>query len=358
MITIAVYRHNLPTRHKIITQYQHVEATRILSDVGALQVTLDEDQGAGIPLQPDTRLVVIISAETFSHIFGAYLLGSWTWQTVGRMRTLILKGLSYNVLLTRRIVAYPAGSAQASKSGAADDVMRAVVRENLGELAGAGRDITAYGLTVEPDLSLSSTISMSFAWRNVYDVVTDIARLASQQGQNLLWDVIPVDDGYRMQFIVRRDFYRDRRQSSPHALWLSAGNAIENIVETYDRRESWNVVYAGGRGEEADRTIITVTNSDDIARSVLARTERFFDGATYSSTGTLTAAAYRRLREGSPVTTIRAQLLDDVVQYGRDIIVGDAVTIKGNAEYDMILRTARLVARDDTYQVNLTLEQV
>jgi hypothetical protein len=358
MISIAVYRHDTPTLHKLITRYQQIEATRILSDIGALQVTLDEDQSADIPLQPDTRLVVIINAENVSHVFGAYLLGSWAWETSGRIRTLTLKGLSYNVLLARRIVAYPAGSPQASKSGAADDVMRAVVRENLGPLAGPDRDITAHGFTVEQDLSLASTISMSFAWRNVYDVVTDITRLSAQQGQRLLWDVMPVDDGYRMQFTVRRDFYRDRRASSPHALWLSVSNAVENIVETYDRRESWNYVYAGGRGEGADRTIISVVNSDDLTRSVLARTERFFDGATYDSTNMLTAAAHRRLREGSPILRTRVQLLDDRIKYGRDLVVGDAVTIKGKTEYDMVLRTVRLVARDDTHQIDLTLEQI
>jgi hypothetical protein len=358
MITIAVYRHNVPTLHKLITQYQQVEATRILSDIGALQITLEESQSSDIPLRPDTRLVVFISGENFSHIFGAYLLSSWAWQTVGRMRTLTLKGLSYNVLLTRRIVAYPAGSVQASKSGAADDVMRAVVRENLGSLAGADRDITAYGFTVEPDLSLGPTISMSFAWRNVYDVITDIAQLAAQQGQKLFWDMIPTDGGYGMKFIVRKDFYRDRRASSAHALWLSPNNALENLVETYDRRGSWNVVYAGGRGEGSDRTIVSVMDSNDLARSVLARAEHFFDGATYASTSTLTAGANCRLREGAPVTTVRAHLLDDVVRYGRDVTVGDAVTIKGRAEYDMVVRTARLVAQENTHQFSLTLEQI
>ncbi len=246
MISIVVYRHNSPTIHKIITNFYRVDAVRAVSNVGAIEVVLDVDDAVDMPLQADTRMVLTLTRGTMTHIFGAYLLGGWALQAQRDRRTLTLRGLCYNSLLMRRIVAYAAGSAQAQKNGPADDIMRAVVRENLGQAAGSGRDISAYGLSVEQDLSLAAQISMAFAWRNVYDVMSSIVDAAYQKYKELLlWDMQPINNGWDMQFIVRKNYLRDRRG----VLWLSVGTGLDDIVEEYDRRGAYNVVYAGGQGE-------------------------------------------------------------------------------------------------------------
>src|SRR5574343_782046 len=56
---------------------------------------------------------------------------------------LIIGGPDARALLGSRIVAYPAGSAQAAKTDYADDMMKAIVRENLGSTAtDTTRDLT------------------------------------------------------------------------------------------------------------------------------------------------------------------------------------------------------------------------
>jgi hypothetical protein len=363
VITIVVYRHDSNSIQKIITDYRNLDATRVISGIGALSLTLSEDQVTDFPFQADTRLVLMLGDEngSYSHIFGTYLLGGWEQQTVRHKCYTVLKALCANSLLLRRIVAYTAGSAQAQKTGAADNLMRAVVRENLGSSAGAGRNISAYGFSVENDLSLASSISMAFAWRNVYDVINDLANLAYQQnGDQLLWDVRPSNDGWSTIFTVRKSFFHDRRMSSPFALWLSADNdTLEDVVETYDRRDSFNFVYAGGQGTETGRTIITVSDSAEINKSVIARSENFYDGAQYSDTDILTSAAQKRLREGKPKTTVKAKINEGyLIRYGRDIIVGDALTVKASAEYDMVLNAARLKSSEGITEISMTLEEV
>jgi len=133
MISISVYRHDSNSIQKVIYDYVSLSATRVISGTGALSLVLLEDQAIDFPFQPDTRLVLILKGdegENYSHIFGTYLLGGWEWKTIGNRRYVTLKALCLNSLLARRIVAYAASSSQAQKTGAADNVMRAVVREN------------------------------------------------------------------------------------------------------------------------------------------------------------------------------------------------------------------------------------
>jgi len=359
VITIAVYRPESATLQKIILDFHNLEATRVVSGVGAIAITLAESQMTDFPLQADTRMALTLSDGSYSHLFGIYLLGGWVWQTIGNQRYVTLNGLCLNSLLMRRIVAYAAGSEQAKKSGAADNIMRAVVRENLGSLASGDRDISAYGFSVEADLSIAQSVSMAFAWRKVIDVIADISRVAYQQNaEQLYWDIVPGSDGWSGMFQVRKSFFRDRRMSSPYALWLSPDNrTLGEIVESYDRRDAYNYVYAGGQGNGAGRVIVYVSDSGDISQSVIARAESFYDGAQYSERTTLTAAAHKYLRAGKPKTTVQAKLNDGYL-YGRDITVGDALTVKGHAEYDMILRAVRLSSSDGVTTFETTLEAI
>jgi len=202
---------------------------------------------------------------------------------------------------------------------------------------------------------------MEFSWRNVYDVVNDLASVAYQQNnERLLWDVRPDGDGWSGIFTVRKDYYRNRRASSPFALWLSTENdTLEEVTETYDRRGSFNFVYAGGQGSEFDRTIVTVSDSSETNRSVIARSENFYDGAQYSDTNLLTAAARKRLQEGKPKTIVHAKIKEGyLVRYGRDIMVGDALTIKARAEYDMVLKSVQLESSEGKTQIDMALEEI
>jgi hypothetical protein len=361
MITIAVYRPESATLQKMIVDFRDLEATRVVSGVGAISFTLAESQVTDFPLQADTRMALILSDDSYSHLFGTYLLGGWVWQTIGHERYVTLNGLCLNSLLMRRIIAYAAGSAQAKKSDAADNIMRAVVRENLGSLASSDRDISAYGFSVEADLSLAQSVSMAFAWRKVIDVLVDIARAAYQQNaEQLYWDIVPGSDGWSGTFQVRKSFFRDRRMSSSSALWLSPDNGtIDEIVESYDRRDTYNYVYAGGQGNGAGRVIVSLSDGGDISQSVIARAENFYDGSQYGKKSDLTAAARKHLRAGKPKTTVEAKLNDGyLIRYGRDIAVGDAVTVKGRAEYDMILRAVRLSSSDGVTTFETTLEAI
>ena len=123
--------------------------------------------------------------------------GVWLVRRAGRkisdagQAVIEVRGVSLAELLTRRIVAAAAGSAQAHRPGPADDVLRAIVREQFGAGAGAGRDISAL-LEVEPDCGFGPTIAKSFARRNVLRVLQEIAAQSAQHGTPLFFDVCAI----------------------------------------------------------------------------------------------------------------------------------------------------------------------
>lgn len=133
-------------------------------------------------------------------------------------------------LLGRRIVAYPAASPQAAKTGPADDVMKAVVRENLGQLAIAGRSLSALGLMVDPDYGLGAVIEKRFAWRSVLSVLQDLAAASAEAGQPLDFALEPVArQTGRSVFAFwcaarrRRERARWRFSAASGAIWRTPG---------------------------------------------------------------------------------------------------------------------------------------
>src|SRR5690606_12984807 len=91
-----------------------------------------------------------------------------------------------NELFERRIIAYASGSSYTSKTGAGDNLIKALIRENLGSLVSAanrdgadtGADISGY-LSVETDLSLGPTIQMAATRRNLALVIQELAQAAT-----------------------------------------------------------------------------------------------------------------------------------------------------------------------------------
>lgn len=361
-VVVTVYRQDSAVPIAIYSDFVALRASRIISGIGVMALTLAIDE-VTFALQPDLRFVVNREAGGYTHLFGGYLLRRWVQALEDGRETVTLYGLCYNSLLERRIVAYKAGTAQASKTGAADDILKAVIRENLGSSAGTGRDITSYGLSVEADLSQCQSIEAGFAYRKLNDVAQQITEIAwGKNSERLYWDVTPTDVGWTMEFRARKDLTAtDRRMSSSNPLWISPEvGAVNRVVIDYDRADEINWVMGGGRGEGADRETVTVSDDARIAESVINRHEAFFDGASYDTTNGLTDASKRKLREGLPRIVIDTELTetDDIV-YGRDFEAGSLLTVQAlGTEYDVFVRGAQVTVDANRDDLSLMLEAV
>jgi hypothetical protein len=232
-------------------------------------------------------------------------------------------------LLASRIVAYPTGSQQAVKSGPADDVIKAIVRENMGFLAAnSDRDLSAR-LTVAPDVGLAPTVQKSFARRNLLDVLRELAEASAEAGTMLAFDIVsPTPE--RLEF---RTFVGQRGTdhsfpdgSNPVVLSPDTGT-LTHAERTIDYSSEATVVYAAGQGADAQRRLAQVSDQDRLRGSPFAWRERLLDARHIGSDSDLAAEARAALTAGRPRHTFQAEIVSRPGStYGQHWRWGDRVT--------------------------------
>jgi hypothetical protein len=294
-----------------------------LNDIGRWTITLPADFDPAF-IRKDRRISIWRAPAGGALRRECSGLLTW-WQyadTEAGMKTLRMAGPLMTALLKRRIVAYAAGSAEAEKTNQADDLMKAIVRENLGSLAAAARQDS--WLTVEQDWTLGPSLSKGFSRRNVLAVLQDIADTARQNGTEIYFDLAPIND----RDLVFRT-YRDQ-PGRDRSAWLSVSIETGNLSKpslTIDYDNEINFAYAGGQGEGALRTIETAEDTARSGLSAFARSEGFADARNDSSSAGVQATADALLTAGRPIIKFTGDLIDQPgTCYGGDWFHGDRLT--------------------------------
>ena len=246
---------------------------------------------------------------------------------------IILAGPDANDLLDRRIVAYAAGTSEASKTDNADDMMKEIVKENLGSSAISARDLTDLNFTIAGDITAGPSVTKGFSWRNVLRVLQDIADLSAENGTDLYFDVVPKvisssEIGFEFQtFTDQRGQDRTYDSNNPVMFSKEWGNLTEPILR-YDYTKEANYVYGGGQGEGSERVIEEVSDDTRIGASVWNRREKFADARIYSASAGVNSQAEEVLQENIPIKSFTGNLLDTPqARYGVDWFFGDKVEI-------------------------------
>lgn len=230
-------------------------------------------------------------------------------------RLFVISGWAAVGILARRWVLYYAGSSQASQTASADDMIKAIARQNLGSGAQhADRDIAAPDLSsyfaVEADSSAVSLTSKQFSRRPVLTVLQEIAKDAWQAGEWLGFDVVLNDAGLLELRTYTGQRGTDRSSATAASVLFSPqrGNLTE-IERTWDWTREVTVAIAAGQNTGASRGIETATDvrKDD---TVLNWIERVADARNTSTTAGLEAEARAMVRGGRPRDVFTARLLD------------------------------------------------
>lgn len=189
----------------------------------------------------------------------------------GRERLIKVWAVHANDLLRRRIVAYAAGSSQAAKAGAADDVIKAIVRENFITPTDAARAWS--GLTVQADASAGPSIDKAFSRQNVLKVLQAICDTSSALGTYLGFEVRTFGASLvLLTYVGQRG--TDRRIGTSNYIRVSpASGAISESSLDEDWTDEITYMYSLGQGLEADRQIGTAQNADAESLSPFGRIE-------------------------------------------------------------------------------------
>jgi hypothetical protein len=255
-----------------------------------------------------------------------------------------LTAFSGEVFLDRRIVAYYAGTAYTNKTADADDMMKAVVRENLGATATVTTRALS-DLTVDADAGLGPSLTRAFCRQNVLSVIQGIQENSRAAGSEVFWRMYPNGDGWRFATMLGQ-LGTDRRELGMH---LSEAN--ENIIITsagFDASEEVNSMYAGGQGRNELRLIGTASDTSRIALSPYNLREAFYSAAMETTQAGVDDAAEQELSKRRAKRVLAGTITERMnFRYGIEWDFGDKMRVEhGGQTYDVIVRKVKIDITD------------
>lgn len=335
------------TKLALLKDWLNLDYTRVINNVGVINLLLPGTFDRSI-LHADQRIEVWRAPEGGAmKVRRIYFIRRITDSTdEGNLRSILVEGFDTNMLLILRIIAAAAGSADAAKTAAIDDMMKAIVRESSGTLAAAARQFNTSYFSVQADLTAGPSITKSFSWRNVHNVLLDLAEAARQAGTEVYFDIVPTTP---TTFEFRTNTGQPGMDHtypngvSPVIFSLENGN-LRNPKLIEDWSEELTYIYAAGQGEGAFRTTYAAEDTARSGRSIWGRREGFKDARNESTLAGVTNSANEMLASGEPRVLFGASLLDTPqARYGVDWDWGDRVTTEYQGQRDGLVRADRVI---------------
>ncbi len=304
--------------------------SRALNAPGAWSVLLPADFDTDL-LALDSRLEFWRRANAISPLrfMALGLLRTWTYKTDERGTTsLVIGGHDQNRLLRRRIVAFAAGTSQAEKNMAADDMMKEVVRQNLGADAAVERQLVGFPLTVQANTTLAPVLNKKFSYRYVDDILKELAQDSEERGTPLYFEIAslsPTAFEFRT-YVNYPGVDHSSTSAAPVTIGVEAGT-LEDPSFLIDHADEHNFAYAGGVGEGLTRTVRTKSDMARMTASPWNRCETFVDAREETTDAGVDARAEAGLREGRPRRVFGGAVREtDQARLGVEWNFGDLLT--------------------------------
>lgn len=344
--------------------YQALDYVKRTKHVGQFMLQLSAETFDIALAQKDGRLVVWRRPQDGDRgiDFGG-LIRSTKRQYLNKKHSIILRGPCYNDVLRTRIIAYDAGTSEALKYEEADDLQKALVRENLGAGAVTDRDIVTPGyLSVQADVTAGTVVWKNACRRNLLTTLQEVSQSSmSTLSTGVFFGVVPLNRGFDMEFRTNiQQWGQDHRYPGgvgPQIFALERGNMADPKFE-HDAREEITYVYAGGEGLDDNRLVVPVYDLVRIGESPLNRREALFDGRKYDMISRLASAGRTKLEQGRPLRKFSFSIVETPLsRYGTHWGHGDFVTGSYEGEqYDLHVAAVQVTIEGQKETIRSRLE--
>lgn len=199
-----------------------------------------------------------------------WLQRAWKKIIRGGIRTWEIRCQCLNRLLNNYVVDYASDTANASKTQAADDMGKQIVRDNQNTVRNASIALSTY-LDVQANLTAAPSIAKAFSERKVLTILQELAQASFQKGTYLVFDTVcsvPPGSGSAMKFELRS--YTGQRGvdhrfpgGNPPVLLGPDFHNMDEVEYEDNAEDEITRVIAGGQGVGTARTF---TRSDDTTR--------------------------------------------------------------------------------------------
>jgi hypothetical protein len=312
------------------TYFEKLSYTLAANAVSTLTLTLPADFNLDF-LAPDNRLQVWFSYGTGPErrdIESCWIIRYLESDTDEQNDTTIrVIAESANALLKARTVAYNAGSSQAQKTANADDMLKAIVRENFTAATDTTRNYAAAYFAVAADLAAGPSLTKGFSRELVLETLQEICEESFEDGTPLYFDFVENPYSGLLTFtswIQQRGI--DRTANGP-VLSMENGT-LETARLIYDYRGEVTRAYVGGSGQNDIRII---GQADDTARqglSIFALREKFVSDTNAKTEAVADSKAAAHVRNGRPRRTFTGRVREHAqFRYGTEWGFGDRFKI-------------------------------
>lgn len=242
-------------------------------------------------------------------------------------------------LLDRRIVAYVDGTPQTSKTMPADDMLKEIVRENLGALSSNyHRDLSEW-LVIEPNTSTAPIVTKSeFGLQKVMPVLNDICELSSAAGMYLSYDIIYDESIGKLVFrTYPHQRGADRGSGSVSPVYLAhhtdpvnvMGGGLNYASIEIDATDERSYIYSGRQAQDANVIFAELENDIITQSGPFARAEDFITtGESVEYNDVMTEAhAWLQHKFRNLILNAHIQETNDM-QLGIDYGFGDILALR------------------------------
>lgn len=339
-------------------------ASRIVNGIGRCTVQLPNTFDTRL-LVPD-RMIQVWRAPVGGKLslWRTYFLRRWQFLTLSDGEVIMIYGACQNELLTRRAVIAYSGSAQASKTDYADDMMKEIVTEALADGVAPTPDAGTRAwtdLTVAADLSQGPSLTDSFPYEQLLTqagsgVLADIAKAAKVAGNEVFFDValnIVTSNSINFQFLTK--IGQPGADLTDRVVFDQERGNLKTPTLDFDYEDEINYVYGAGQGEGAARVIEQVYDADRYGVSKWNRRETVRDARNQTDANGVREAARAELTDGRPKLRFSGIPVDtEGTRFGIDWNVGDKVTaIYRGYKFASIIRAVS-VAVDDSGEESIS----
>jgi hypothetical protein len=320
-----------------LRQVESFNYFRAANDVGGFKIILKSDFDSSL-IEVDHIIQFWRQAKggIEKHMMSGFCR-KWGWfEDRGGDDKFFIEGVDQNDLINRRIIAYYSDKSETFKTAEADDMIKEIIRENMGasapvDEAGRPRAYDADYFSVMADTTEGPIITRNFPWRFVLPTIQEIAQSSRDLGSPLYFDMVPSAEPARFEFqtfIPYLGVDRSMSTSVPIIFAKDMGN-LGNPRWEEDWFDERNYVYGGGQGEGTDRVIDPEDDVWRMHKSIWNRRECFQDAREETTVLGVANKAFERMQKDRPVVRFDALLLDVAnTRFGKDWSYGDNITAR------------------------------
>lgn len=343
------------TRVDEIASFIELGYAKSINAVGQLSMRFGPRSGVDPDLfQEDTRLQVWRRSGSRS-----YLEMNQEWLVDAVTNAQDRNGRSFNVraksaltLAERRFVAF--GSAATAVTGAADNLMRQIVRDAFIGSALPNGNLQEY-ISVPANLSLGPTVTKAAGQRLILQALQDISRDSEQAGTPVYFDFVSRGGNLVFETWVDQPGARRLQGADDPVISLETGS-IASAEWGFDLSGTTNVIVAIGESV-AGATQIGSASHGSYARTPFSRREGLIDARNAKTTTELNAEASAELQRKRPKKFINAEIANvSSAPYGERWAYGDRVPlVVDGVEYTPMVESVSVSVRNGTEEIRAVL---